>query len=97
MWVEASDSATKSALPSLARAAVGKTVELSTEALQEGIKTFSAPFADLLDGQPVGVGHAVIDEIELSLTITASGGIELLGKATVGTQAAIKVKLKRKS
>ncbi|MDY0977786.1 hypothetical protein SOM61_22745 [Massilia sp. CFBP9012] len=97
VWVEAGDSGTKSALPSLARAAVGKTVELSTEALQEGIKTFSVPFADLLDGQAIGLGHAVIDEIELSLTITASGGIELLGKATLGTQAAIKVKLKRKS
>ena len=41
------------------------------------------------------VGNAVIDEVELSLVITASGGVELLGKLSVGAQAGIKVKLKR--
>lgn len=97
IWTEdAPVPATKSALPSLARAAVAKTVEVSGDVLREGIKGFAAQFAALLDGEPIGEGGAVIDEVELSLTVTASGGVELLGKVSLGTQASIKVKLKRK-
>ncbi|APA69483.1 hypothetical protein YQ44_18760 [Janthinobacterium sp. 1_2014MBL_MicDiv] len=96
IWTEdAQASGTKSALPSLARAAVAKTVEVSGDVLREGIKGFAAQFAALLDGTPIGEGGVLIDEIELSLTVTASGGVELLGKVSLGTQAAIKVKLKR--
>jgi hypothetical protein len=98
VWVDdTQETGIKSALPSLARAAVGKTVELSGDVLKESIKGFAAQFSGLLDGHPLGDGTAVIDEVELSLTVTASGGIELLGKATVGTQAAIKLKLKRQA
>jgi len=98
VWVDdAQHPGAKSALPTLARSAVGKTVELSGEALRESIKGLASQFSSLLDEGPIGTGHAIIDEIELSLTITASGGIELLGKATLGSQAAIKLKLKRKA
>ena len=98
VWVDdGQDAVTKSALPNLARAAAGKTVELSGEVLRESIKGFAAQFSGLLDGDPIGESQAVIEEIELSLTVSASGGVELLGKATVGAQAAIKLKLKRKS
>lgn len=96
VWTEdAPVSGTKSALPGLARAAVAKTVEVSGDVLREGIKGFAAQFAALLDGEPIGDRGVVIDEIELSLTVTATGGVELLGKVSLGTQAAIKVKLKR--
>lgn len=87
----------KSGLPSFARTAINKTVEVSGDALRDAIKGFSAQFAGLLDGNAIGGSNAVIDEIELSLTVTASGGVELLGKATLGTQASIKVKLKRQA
>ncbi|MXN80134.1 hypothetical protein GR157_36150 [Burkholderia sp. 4701] len=98
VWVDdTQETGTKSALPTLARTAVGKTVELSGDVLRKSIKTFAAQFSDLLDGSPIGEGTAVIDEIELSLTVTASGGVELMGKATVGSQAAIKLKLKRQA
>lgn len=98
VWVDDNHHAEiKSALPTLARSAVGKTVALSGEVLREGIKGLASQFSGLFDGSPVGEGHAVIDEIELSLTITASGGVELLGKATLGSQAAIKLRLKRKA
>lgn len=98
VWVDdTQDVGTKSALPTLARAAVGKTVELSGDVLRESIKGFAAQFSGLLDGGPIGEGTTVIDEIELSLTVTASGGVELLGKATVGSQASIKLKLKRQA
>ena len=98
VWTEdAQEPGIKHALPTLARTAVGKTVELSGDVLRESIKAFATPFSELLDGNPLGEGSAVIEELELSLTITASGGIELLGKATVGSQASIKLKLKRQS
>jgi hypothetical protein len=98
IWVDdAQETGTKSALPTLARTIVGKTVEVSGEVLRESIKGFAAQFSGLLDASTIGEGSAVIDEIELSLTVSASGGVELLGKATVGSQAAIKLKLKRQA
>jgi hypothetical protein len=96
VWAEdTQENGVKSALPTFARSAIGKSVEVSGEVLRESIKGFAAQFSGILDGNPIGDGKAVIDEIELSLTVTASGGIELLGKATVGSQASIKLKLKR--
>lgn len=79
----------------LSRAAVSRSIEIGTEVLQDSIRSFSQQFTGLLDGQPLEGGNAVIDEVELSLVITASGGVELLGKLSVGAQAGIKVKLKR--
>lgn len=86
---------TKSALPTLARAAVSRSIEVGAEVLQDSIRSFSQQFTGLLDGQPLDDNNIVIDEVELSLVVTASGGIELLGKLNVGAQAGIKVKLKR--
>ncbi len=99
IWIEegTSDSNTKSALPMLSRAAVNRSIEIGAEVLQDSIRSFSKQFTGLLDGKPLDDSKAVIDEIELSLVITASGGIELLGKLSVGAQAGIKVKLKRAS
>jgi hypothetical protein len=37
-----------------------------------------------------------VDELEISLAINASGGVELIGKLEAGAQAGIKIKLKRK-
>ncbi|MBC7704264.1 MAG: hypothetical protein H7274_10040 [Rhodoferax sp.] len=97
IWVEDNIEVptTKSALPSLGRAAISRSIEVGAEVLQDSIRSFSQQFTGLLDGRPLGDNNAVIDEVELSLVITASGGIELLGKLSVGAQAGIKVKLKR--
>jgi hypothetical protein len=97
VWVEnINDGAlTKSALPPLARTAVKNTIELSGEALRESIKSFASQFITLFDGGVIEGSTVVIDEIELSLTVSASGGIELVGKLSVGAEAAIKIKLKR--
>lgn len=97
VWVESDESValTKAALPSLARTAVTKTVELSGEALRDGIKGFASQFVTLFDDDISEGSTVVIDEIELSLTVSAGGAIELVGKLSVGAQAAIKVKLKR--
>jgi hypothetical protein len=99
IWVDSSvDGAnTKSALPTLAQVAVSRSIEVGAEVLQDGIRSFCQQFTGLLDGQSLDGGKAVIDEVELSLVVSASGGIELLGKVSVGAQAGIKVKLKRAS
>lgn len=98
IWVdEAVKDATKAALPNLARHAVTKTVEVSGDALRDNIRSFVSKFATLLDEGKVGDTNVVIDEIELSLTVTANGSIELLGKLSAGGQAGIRVKLKRQS
>ncbi len=96
VWVDGiSDTTARSALPTLARVAVDRSIEIGAEVLTDNIRRFSAQFVGLLDGTPLEGGTAVIEEVELSLTITANGGIELLGKVNVGAQAAVKVKLKR--
>jgi hypothetical protein len=38
-----------------------------------------------------------IDEIEISLAVTAEGGVELIGKVTAGVEAGIKITLKRRT
>ena len=43
-----------------------------------------------------GTGFA-IDAIELSLTVNANGGLELIGKLNAGMEASIKLTLKRKA
>lgn len=98
VWVdEAVDDAAKAALPKLARHAVAKTVEVSGDALRDNIRSFVSKFATLLDEGNLGDTNVVIDEIELSLAVTASGSIELLGKLAAGGQAGIRVKLKRQT
>ena len=96
VWVaDEPEANVKSAFGGLARAAVGRTVEIGADAMRESVEKFAAQFSPLLNGKPLGEGSAVIDEIELSLTVSASGSIELLGKAAIGSQASIKIKLKR--
>lgn len=93
---EPAESGMKSALPSFARNAATRTVEISGETLRDNLKSFVSQFTNLLDGTPLDTSGVVIDEIELSLSVSASGGVELLGKVNASAQAGIKVKLKRK-
>jgi hypothetical protein len=96
IWTDdAVEKSTKAALPDLAKRAVARTVEVSADALQANIRSFLTKFAALLDDGTLGDTKVVVDEVELSLTVTASGGVELLGKLSAGGEAGIKVKLKR--
>jgi hypothetical protein len=98
VWVDAAvEDATKAALPKLARHAVAKSVEVSGDALRDNIRSFVSKFATLLDEGRLGNTNVVIEEIELSLAVTTSGSVELLGKLAAGGEAGIKVKLKRQS
>lgn len=94
---DAVEASTKAALPQLARQAVLKSVEVSGDVLRENLKAFLTKFAGLLEDGFLTDTHAAIDEIELSLVITANGGIELVGKLAAGSQAGVKVKLKRRA
>lgn len=100
VWTEeVADTGRKAALPTLGRAAanaVARSIEVSKDALLTNIESFAAQFAPLVEGNPIADTNVVIDEIELLLIISASGGVELLGKLSAGAQAGIKVKLKRK-
>jgi hypothetical protein len=86
----------KAALPSLGRASIELTrvpLEMLTNNLQEFIKRFQMS----IDTGDLGDSEYVLDEIELSLELTATGGVALIGKMEAGANAAIKVKLKRKT
>jgi hypothetical protein len=73
-----------------------KQISVEPEVLSENLKTFLKAFDSILDDKstPAPKGFS-IDEIELSLAVNASGGIELIGKADVGIEGGIKITLKR--
>ena len=96
IWVgEIVEGKSKAALPELAKRAVTETAEISGDVLRENIRRFVASFAPLLNDNKLDETNVVIDEIELSLAVSASGSIELLSKLSAGTEASVKVKLKR--
>ena len=90
-----SERSEKSALPSFSRAAIAKTIEVSSEIMTAEVKAFACKFVDLLDGQALDGSGVTIEEVELALAVTASGGVQLLGSMTAGVQASITIKLKR--
>ncbi|MPM10304.1 hypothetical protein SDC9_56632 [bioreactor metagenome] len=85
---------TKGGLP--IRPSFPKQIEISSDELADRMLTFVSNFQRIYDVKPEATDGFYIDEIELSLVINASGGIELIGKATAGMEGGIKVKLKRR-
>lgn len=74
-----------------------KQISVESEVLSDNLKTFLKAFNSILDEEsnPDPRGF-IIDEIELSLAVNATGGIELIGKVDVGVEGGIKVTLKRR-
>jgi len=71
-------------------------LSVSPEVFSENLNIFLANFNQIIEKQPETIGKGfVIDEIELNLAVNASGGIELIGKADIGIEGGIKIKLKR--
>lgn len=95
VWVQDADIVQKSALPDLARKTAVTGVQVQADILRENIRRYVAEFGDILSEPITEDAGYHIDEIELALSVNASGGIELIGKVALGVQAAIKVKLKR--
>lgn len=92
VWVSES-STSKSALPSVRKAA-DDVIPVTKDVIANNIRSFIEEFQNSVDLSPKTGDRFVVSEIELTLAVNASGGIELVGKLNAGAQAGIKVKLK---
>jgi hypothetical protein len=90
---EASAPKGKAAFPTLSRMAPLQTVEVETKVLTANLQRFLKEFETVFDDASKWANFE-IGEVELSLTVNAEGGIELVGKLTAGAEATIKIKLR---
>jgi hypothetical protein len=99
IWIdEITDTERKDALPGLVRRnKAGAVVSKSAEEIRMNIQNYINKFAPLLKNPDTPDSSYIVDEIELALTVNAEGGIELLGKLTIGAEASVKVRLKRRN
>lgn len=94
IWTTVAASDTKAALPAL-----GKTrfevsrVQLS--AVSKNLTEFLTEFQAVFEIPADSKSGFYVDEIELNLGVSGSGGIALFGKLEAGVEAGMKVKLKR--
>ena len=95
IWVADTKDNEQTALPKIARKAATST-QVSAQILSDNLKSFLKNFEGVIDPEN-DIGGFVIDEVELNLVVNAKGGIELIGKLEAGTQASMKIKLKRRS
>ncbi len=98
VWTEAPQEAIKAAtpLPAIGSSGAMKVVQVGISTISANISGFIRDFESNLSKELPTDSRFVVDEIELTLAITASGGVELVGKLSAGAQAGIKVKLKCK-
>jgi len=99
VWTAATPEISKAALPRLGGAvAAGATevVSVSVETMRKNLDAFLEQIGALLESPREALKGYEIEEVELSLAVNGSGGIELVGKLEAGAQAGMKIKLKRK-
>jgi len=97
IWSIESKSNIKAGLPTLGKASKRiESTHVDVVTLSENLNNFLAEFQKVLEKQPTSKSGYEIDEIELSLGVSANGGIALLGKLEAGMEASIKVKLKKR-
>jgi len=82
------------AVPRLFSGVRAEEVDLSV--LSGNMKRALTSFQTMMDDLPSSPSGYFIDEIELNMGISGSGGVALIGKLEVGMEAAVKVKIKRK-
>jgi len=97
VWTEPTHTGRKAALPRLADRVTAEVVEVDSSALSENLKVFLRKIQATIEDSSVEGSSYSIDEVELTLAVNASGGIELVGKLSAGAQAGIKVKLKKRN
>ena len=85
----------KAALPGFGNK-TSELVKISQDEIAKNIKEFLDSSNSILDVDTSKESKLYVDELEISLAINASGGVELIGKLEAGAQAGIKIKLKRK-
>lgn len=88
---------TKSALPAIGRRINTKTLELTNDVLANRLEEFFSSFDSVLKRLPSSVAGFSIDELELTLAINASGGVEIIGKVEVGITTGMKFTLRRQN
>ena len=99
VWTTATAEVSKAALPRLGgsvAASATEVVSVSMDTVRKNLNTFLEQISPLLDPPSEALKNYEIEEIELSIAISGSGGIELVGKLEAGAQAGMKIKLKRK-
>ena len=94
IWTEIPDD-TAAAFPRLGKNATLQVIQVGPAAISENLKEFLTNFQKVLAEQTPSIEGYALEEIELSLVVNAAGGIELVGKASAGVQAGIKIKLKK--
>lgn len=87
----------KSVLPSIGRRITTKTLELTNDMLADRLEEFFSSFDIVLSRLPDSIANFSVDELELTLAINASGGIEMVGKAETGITTGMKFTLRRQS
>lgn len=85
----------KGAMPTLKNLSNNE-ITVTSEKLSLNLKGFLEKFKPVFEQQETQIGNFEISEIELSLAINASGGIELIGKVEVGIEGGIKIKLQKR-
>jgi hypothetical protein len=88
---------TRAVLPSIGRRITTTTFEMANNVLADRLEEFFNSFQAVLERLPASTAGFSIDEIELTLTVNASGGIEMVGKAEAGISTGMKFTLKRKN
>ena len=87
-------SESKGGLPTL-KDLTSKEIIVSSEKLATNLKEFLEKFKPVIEQQATKVGSFEVSEIEIHIVINASGGIELIGKAEVGFEGGITIKLQK--
>jgi hypothetical protein len=95
VWTMSPQDEGKPALPRLNRGATS-VVEIGSETIAKNLRRFLTSFQPVLDAQDATSSSFEIEEVEVHLTVNASGGVELVGKLETGAEASIKLKLRRR-
>jgi hypothetical protein len=95
VWTESVEEQRKAALPSLGRT-VTQFVDVDAEVLATNLREFIESFVPAISALPPKTAGYALEEMEFSLAVDGKGGIQLLGQLSIGAQASIKLKLKRR-
>lgn len=69
---------------------------VSASDLKNGLNTFLGNFSDVFSDCSQKIGDFYLDEIEIKVDISLSGGIRLIGAAEAKTTGGLTIKLKRR-
>ena len=75
--------------------AMDRVIEISEADLQASLKKFLESMSAVVSELPQSCGPFRVNELELMVQISASGGIELVGKADAGVSRGITIRLSR--